>query len=349
MIQLDSTPYFSVIIPSYNRESEIGALLESLDSQSLAKGEFEVIIVDDGSSDGTEEFVAAFRDHAQIKPVFLQQNHRGPGAARNLGMSSANGQILVFIDSDCIAPPEWLEAIRREFDRDPDLDAFGGRDDARDDFRPLVKAISYSMTSFISTGGMRGGKKKRLAKFVPRSFNMGLKKELYKKIGGFGALRHGQDIEFSNRIIRSGAKVTYIQGAVVYHKRRTSIRKFFRQVFNWGVARINLYKIDHAMLEPLHFVPAACFWIAVIFTLLALFNQPLFAIWLVFTLLGIAILALSGIHAALHWKDVRTGLLVPLVMVAQMSGYGLGFTFAFIWRVILRRGEFTGFTKKYYK
>jgi len=135
------------------------------------------------------------------------------------------------------------------------------------------------MTSFLFTGGMRGGKKKRLAKFYPRSFNMGIRRELFKQIGGFGKLRHGQDIEFSNRIIRSGARVAYIAEAVVFHKRRTSLWKFFKQVFNWGVARVNLYRIDSSMLEPLHFMPALGFWFIVVFTATAVFIAPLFAIW----------------------------------------------------------------------
>ncbi len=339
----------SVIVPSYNRRDEIEALLLSLDKQNLDKALFEVIIVDDGSTDDTETWVNHFSGTTDMRVVFVRQDHQGPGAARNLGMATATGDVFVFIDSDCTAPPNWLSIIKDAFDNDANVRAFGGRDDARPDFPPLLLAINYSMTSFLTTGGMRGGKKKRLAKFYPRSFNMGLHRSLYEKIGGFGSLRHGQDIEFSNRIIKSGEKVVYLRDCVVYHKRRTSLRKFFRQVFNWGVARINLYKIDSAMLEPLHFAPALGFWFIVLFTLLAFLVPALFTVWKVFAILAVVAVALSAADAAVKWKNLKTGLLVPLVMPLQIAGYGLGFTTAFVRRVIFKQGEFTGFVKKYYK
>lgn len=342
-------PFFSIIIPSFNRKQEISELLYSLNSQTLSNEHFEIIVVDDGSTDGTEDWIENFQDQNVIPLKLIKQDHQGPGAARNTGMDEAEGDVFVFIDSDCIAPSNWLQTIKNTFDQDPVIEAFGGRDDAHKSFSPLLKAINYSMTSFLTTGGMRGGKKKRLAKFYPRSFNMGLRKELYKKIGGFGGLRHGQDIEFSNRIITSGAKVAYIHDAVVFHKRRTSLSKFFKQVFNWGVARINLYKIDATMLEPLHFIPALGFWFIVFFSLAAFIIPSLFNIWTLFILAGLFSIFLSAIHAAIRWKNISTGFWTPFIMIAQISGYGLGFTSAFIWRVLLRQEEFTGFVKKYYK
>ncbi len=339
----------SVIIPSYNRKDEIEELLMSLESQDLAKNQFEVIIVDDGSTDGTDGWMYDFSKTSTIDLKFVKQNHQGPGAARNLGMQTAQGDVFVFIDSDCTAPANWLSLIKKTFDENSDVLAYGGRDDARADFPPLLLAINYSMTSFLTTGGMRGGKKKRLAKFYPRSFNMGLHRKLYEQIGGFGSLRHGQDIEFSNRIIKSGAKVVYIPESVVYHKRRTSLKKFYRQVFNWGVARINLYKMDSAMLEPLHFAPAVGFWFIIAFTFWALLFPSVFAIWKIFALLGLLAVLASAAHAAILWKNIKAGLLVPIVMPLQISGYGLGFTIAFIRRVLLGQDEFTGFVKKYYK
>lgn len=348
-MQIKTKNAVSVIVPSFNRKSEIQELLSSLALQQLDRDQFEVVIVDDGSNDGTEELVKHFKSTENLDILYLKQNHKGPGAARNLGMDSAKYDIFVFIDSDCTAPPLWLKIIKEIFDKNPKVKAFGGRDDARLDFAPLLLAINYSMTSFLTTGGMRGGKKKRLAKFYPRSFNMGLHRDLYKKIGGFGNLRHGQDIEFSNRIIKSGEKVVYIADAVVYHKRRTSLTKFFRQVFNWGVARINLYKIDSDMLEPLHFVPAIGFWFVIFFSVGALFCPFTFFLWKYFLLFGFCALLFSAVDAAIKWKNIKTGLLVPLVMILQVSGYGLGFTIAFIRRVLLGQGEFTGFVRRYYK
>lgn len=345
---MNERPKLSVIVPSFNRRDEIQALLESVDKQDASPSQFEVIVVDDGSTDDTKAWVQSFQQSSNLQVRYIQQDHQGPGAARNNGMAHANGDVFVFIDSDCTAPPNWISVIQNAFAEDPELRAFGGRDDAREDFPPLLLAINYSMTSFLTTGGMRGGKKKRLAKFYPRSFNMGLHRQLYEKIGGFGALRHGQDIEYSNRIIKSGDKVAYLVDSVVYHKRRTSVTKFFRQVFNWGVARINLYKIDSSMLEPLHFAPAVAFWVVALFTLAALFSAAVFNVWKWFALLGVAALLFSAVDAMFRYKNVRAGLWAPLVMILQVSGYGIGFTLAFIRRVILKKGEFTGFVKRYY-
>ncbi len=338
----------SVIIPSYNRKQEIQELLASLEKQNLSRNDFKVILVDDGSKDGTAEWIETFQKSSGVNVRFIRQDHQGPGAARNKGMENAKGDVFVFIDSDCTAPPDWLKTIKSAFDSDPELKAFGGRDDAQPDFPPLLLAINYSMTSFLTTGGMRGGKNKRLAKFYPRSFNMGLHRDLYEKIGGFGSLRHGQDIEFSNRIIKSGEKVAYLQDAVVFHKRRTSLSTFFRQVFNWGVARINLYKIDKNMLEPLHFAPAIGFWFITLFTLCAIIFPAVFSVWIWFAAFGIAALLFSAVDAGLKW-NVKTAVFVPLVMILQITGYGLGFTIAFVRRVILKQDEFTGFVKRYYK
>ena len=330
-------PFFSVIIPSYNRKDDLEALLPALVNQTLPTDQYEVILVDDGSTDGTDEFVNAFREQAIIQFHFLKQDHRGAGAARNYGMREAAGQVFVFIDSDCIAPPNWLAEIQKAFARDPSIDAFGGRDDARGDFSPLQKAINYAMTSFLTTGGLRGGKKKRLAKFYPRSFNMGVRREVIPRTGGFGHFKRAHDIELSHRIIQSGAKVVYLPDAVVFHKRRTSLKTFFIQIFNWGFARINLYKMDSKMLESLHFAPAIGLWVSLLFTGFAFMYEPLFVCWkIVVGFVGIILVGMS-LNAAVRWKSLSTGFLVPLVIGLQVSAYGLGFTFAFIWRVLLGR------------
>ena len=328
-------PFFSVIIPSYNRQDDLTALMPSLVNQTLSKDQYEVLLVDDGSTDGTDEFVNTFQEYSTIRFRFLKQDHRGAGTARNYGIQEASGQVFVFIDSDCIAPPNWLTEIKKVLACDPSIDAFGGRDDARGDFSSLQKAINYSMTSFLTTGGLRGGRKKRLAKFYPRSFNMGIRREIILKTGGFGHFTRAHDIELSHRIIQSGAKVVYIPDAVVFHKRRTSLKTFFIQIFNWGFARINLYKMDSKMLEPLHFAPAIGLWVSLLFTGFAFLYEPLFVYWkIVVGSVGTILLGMS-LNAVVRWKSLSTGLLVPLVIGLQVSAYGLGFTFAFIWRILL--------------
>lgn len=339
--------YYSIIVPSFNRQDEIEALLASFRELDFPAERYELIIADDGSSDRTAELVQAFQADSPFTLQFYRQENRGPGAARNLGMAKAQGDFFIFIDSDCTVAPGWLKAVDAALDSEQ-ADAFGGPDSYRDDFPPLLKAINYSMTSFITTGGIRGHKQKRLGRYYPRSFNMGLSRAVHEKIGGFGSLRHGQDIEFSHRIIESGAKVILVPDAVVFHKRRTSLKKFFRQVFNWGVARINLYKIDRKLLEPVHALPA----LATLLLFLLLLTAIMFPLlrpalgWLL--LAGAALLLLSGIDAARRYRSARLLYLVPLVMPIQVLGYGLGFISAYLARVVFSRKEFSGFTRKYY-
>lgn len=339
---------YSIIIPSYNRAEEINELLSSLEKLDFAKDKFEIIIADDGSNDNTAELIKTFQGKNSYTLKYFAQQNKGPGAARNLGMQNANGDFFIFVDSDVTVPPQWLKEIDAALQREK-ADAFGGPDTYLDSFPALLKAINYSMTSFITTGGLRGKKGKKLAKFYPRSFNMGLSRNLWQKIGGFGSLRHGQDIEFSNRIIRSGAKTIFVEKAHVYHKRRTNLRRFWKQVFNWGVARINLYKIDAAMFEPLHAAPAAATVLAALVTLLA-FLSPLFLLLFEIGLgLGLLILLFSMVDAIIKYKQLKPALYLPLVIPIQIFGYGSGFIYNFLRRVIFGKKEKVGFKKSYYK
>ena len=249
-----------------------------------------------------------------------------------------------FIDSDCEADPRWLESIEAAF-QDNQFDAFGGPDASRGDFSLLQRAINFSMTSFLTTGGFRGHSDRPLAKFYPRSHNMGMTRTLYDKVGGFGSLRHGQDIELSHRIHRSGAKVVSLKEAVVYHRRRTTILRFFRQVFNWGVARINLGMIDRTMLELLHSIPAIVTLIAVVITAGFLIDPIEYGS---FFQLGFGFLIFVSGVGAWQMKSVRAFFLLLIVIPVQLFGYGTGFILAYIRRFIFRRDEWTGFRKRYY-
>jgi glycosyltransferase involved in cell wall biosynthesis len=341
-------PRYSVIVPSYNRQEEIKELLESFTALDFDPERMELIIADDGSRDETGQLVESFRNRLSFPLHFYSQENQGPGAARNMGMEKARGNFYIFIDSDCTVPSDWLRNIDHHL-RQENADAFGGRDSFLPTFPDLLKAINYSMTSFITTGGLRGRKGKKLAKFYPRSFNMGLSRDLYRKIGGFGSLRHGQDIEYSHRIIKSGARLIYIDDAIVFHKRRTSIKKFFRQVFNWGIARINLYKIDSSMLEPLHAAPAIATLLLLLLLIISLFWSLFWIYFRWILLLGLGVLLLSGLDAALKYRSFRMLYLVPLIMPIQIFGYGLGFITAFIYRIIMGKPEFTGFRRRYYR
>lgn len=339
----DNTPFYSIIIPAFNRADEVEELLTSLENMYSLGKQYECLIVDDGSTDNTESLVHQHQQRASFPIRFISQENQGPGAARNNGMEHAAGEFFIFLDSDTLVHPGWLQAIDQAVSKG--TEAFGGPDEASADFTPLQKAINYSMTSFITTGGIRG-KQKSVGRFYPRSFNMGLSRDVYKKTGGFGGLRHGQDIEFSQRIIDSGASVEFVPEAIVYHKRRTSLKKFFKQVFNWGVARVNLYKLHEDLLEPVHTFPAIATGITALIILLSLAGVS----WAGALLqVGIAGLFLMGIHAMITSQSPQVGLLVVLVIPIQIFGYGVGFSWAYLQRIILRHDEFTGFTKNYYK
>ena len=226
-------PLISVVTPTFNRKDELVHLFSSMKKQTLDPKFFEMIISDDGSTDGTEEYVKSLENKFRFNLSYVSQKNLGPGSARNNGVKNSKGELIVFIDSDCEADSNWLEVIFNAY-KNNDFDAFGGPDEAKDNFLPIQIAINFSMTSFLTTGGIRGHNKNMISKFFPRSHNMGVKKTLFEKIGGFVSLRHGQDIELSNRIINEQAVVKLLDNAIVYHRRRTTLLKFFRQVLIGG-------------------------------------------------------------------------------------------------------------------
>jgi glycosyltransferase involved in cell wall biosynthesis len=339
---------YSIIVPSFNRADEINDLIKSILRLNFDREKFELVIVDDGSTDNTLTLLKEYKTNLGERLQYFSQKNQGPGVARNTGMSKASGDFFIFIDSDCTVPEHWLSEIDKILNQEQ-ADAFGGPDTFAADFPPLLKAINYTMTSFITTGGLRGKEGKKLAKFYPRSFNMGLTRDLWQKIGGFGSLRHGQDIEFSNRIIKSGAHVVFAGNAAVYHKRRTNIRRFYKQVFNWGVARINLYKIDSSMLEPLHALPAIFTLLSLIILILSIFFSPFRLLVLSGIFLAILLIAYSIIDSIYLYRQVKPAILLPLIMPAQIFGYGLGFIYNYTRRVIFKKKEKVGFKKSYYK
>jgi glycosyltransferase involved in cell wall biosynthesis len=337
-------PIISIITPTFNRANEIKGLIQSIQNQSIDPNYFEMIIADDGSTDETEMLINDTKKKLKFDLRYFTQNNQGPGAARNLGIEKSRGELILFIDSDCEADSQWIETIYHTFQTEP-FDACGGPDASKSDFTPFQKAVDYSLTSFLTTGGMRGHSQKMLAKFYPRSHNMGMTKPLIDKVGGFGNLRHGQDIELSHRIIKSGANVSFIPEAIVYHRRRTTLKLFFKQTFNWGVARINLYKIDKSLLEPIHFLPAIGLCLGIFSFVGTMFSINIFQL-LFFT--GILAWVVQCIFGAIHHKDIKVFFHLLQVIPSQIMGYGLGFITAFIKRILFNSKVYTGFEKSYY-
>ncbi|MBR5929929.1 MAG: glycosyltransferase, partial [Prevotella sp.] len=230
---------YSIIVPVYNRPDEVDELLQSLCGQTFK--DFEVLIVEDGSVKPCKDVCDKYANILDLH--YYAKENSGPGQSRNYGAERAQGEWLIILDSDVVLPNGYLEAVEKTINCQRStvnsFAAFGGPDAAHPSFTPIQKAISYSMTSFFTTGGIRGGKKK-LDKFYPRSFNMGIRRDVYQQLGGFSKMRFGEDIDFSYRIVEAGHQTMLIPEAWVWHKRRTDLKKFFRQVFNSGIARINL-------------------------------------------------------------------------------------------------------------
>lgn len=330
------SPQFSIIIPVYNRPDEVDELLNSLSQQTVKQ--FEILIVEDGSEIDCKEIVNKYSDQLDISYYYI--HNCGPGQARNYGARYAQGDYLIVLDSDCILPSGYISSVQKEI-RETQADAFGGPDRALSTFTPIQKAINYSMTSLFTTGGIRGGKK-NIKKFYPRSFNMGIRKSVYNALGGFSAIRFGEDIDFSIRIYAAGYKVALFLSAYVYHKRRNNFKTFFKQVYNSGIARINLYKKYPDTLKLTHFFPS-CF---LLFYLIALFVSPFCAIGLACVLLYSIVLFL---HSTVLNGSLKVGLLSVIASFVQLTGYGAGFIVAFWKRIILRKDEFSAFEKNFYK
>ncbi|MDE6349119.1 MAG: glycosyltransferase [Bacteroides sp.] len=327
---------YSVIIPVYNRPDEVDELLQSLTQQTFK--EFEVIVVEDGSSIPCKAVTDTYRPLLDIH--YYAKPNSGPGQTRNYGAERSRGEYLIILDSDCILPEGYLAALEEELQRRP-ADAFGGPDRAHASFTDLQKAINYSMTSFFTTGGIRGGKKK-MDKFYPRSFNMGVRREVYQALGGFSRMRFGEDIDFSIRIFKGGYDCRLFPSAWVYHKRRTDFRKFFKQVHNSGIARINLYKKYPESLKLVHLLPAA-FTLGVAFLLLAALCCP-------YSLLPILFYALLVCaDSTVQNRSLRIGIYSIVASFIQLIGYGTGFLRAWWNRCIRGKEEFEAFKKNFYK
>ena len=329
---------YSFIIPVYNRPDEVDELLQSMTHQTLT--DFEVIVVEDGSARDCKDVCARYAGKLDLH--YYMKENSGPGQSRNYGAERARGEYLIILDSDVVLPEGYLQSVDDELRTLP-ADAFGGPDCTHPSFTPTQKAISYSMTSFFTTGGIRGGKKK-MDKFYPRSFNMGIRRDVYKELGGFSRMRFGEDIDFSIRIFKAGHACRLFPGAWVWHKRRTDFRKFFRQVYNSGIARINLYKKYPESLKIVHLMPAAfTAGTALLVILAAVMCQPL---WLApIVLYALMILADSSMHN----RSLRIGLLSVAAAFVQLTGYGLGFFNAW-WKRCVRGGsEFSAFDKTFYK
>lgn len=319
---------YSFIIPVYNRPEEVDELLQSLCTQTVK--DFEVVVVEDGSSLKCEDVVAKYNDRLDIQ--YIYKYNGGPGPARNTGASKARGEYLLILDSDVVVPEGYLAAVEKSLAENP-APAFGGPDSAHQSFSTIQKAINYAMTSFFTTGGIRGGKE-RMMKFHPRSFNMGVRKDLYDSLGGFAEMRVGEDMDLCIRIFESGSTCMLYRDAWVWHKRRANFKKFFKQTHSFGMARIILERRHPGTTKFVHLLPAA-FVLGVVFLLAAaiicfIMGKTEVALALLSPIVLYILILFIDSFIKNHSLKVAA-LSVPASFV-QLFGYGSGFFHALFTR-----------------
>lgn len=324
---------FSLIVPVYNRPDEVADLLKSLEAQS-DKG-FEVVIVEDGSTipcleyDTLPDGELKAKGYPSLRLKYYHKANEGRSIARNYGLDHASGDYFVFVDSDCILPPDYFKSLRKSLSENP-VDCFGGPDAAHESFTDTQKAINYAMTSFLTTGGIRGGKVS-MEKFTPRTFNMGYSRRVYEKVGGFREM-FSEDIDMSTRIHMAGFSITLFPDVRVYHKRRVDMKKFWKQVHVFGMSRITLELLYPGSMKLVHWLPA-------VFTIGAL-GLLIGSIWCPWLLIPLAVyiiaLWIGGMMATRSLKIASQGVVAAMV---QLTGYGTGFIKAYFTKIILGRGR----------
>jgi glycosyltransferase involved in cell wall biosynthesis len=311
------TPAYSLIIPVYNRPQELDELLACIQLQEFR--DFEVVVIEDGSTDDAAQIIEKYKSSFDL--AYYVKENGGQGFARNYAFERAKGDFFIILDSDALLEPTYLNEVDKAIKAD-NLDLFGGPDKDHPSFSPIQKAISYSMTSFLTTGGIRGKEKNIGGQFHPRSFNMGISRKVYEATGGFKITRMGEDIEFSIRCISLGFKSGLIPKAFIYHKRRTDFRQFYNQLHFFGRARINISRFFPKELKPVHFFPFLFFCYYVL-TGLALLFFPSLGVLL---FCGIIIYSLLVFFSAIiNTKDYGIALLAIFAANIQLFAYGKGF------------------------
>lgn len=317
---------YSVIVPVYNRIDEVDDLLRSLAGQR--GGDFEVIIVEDGSTAPCGETVEKYRDALDVK--YHYKENEGRSIARNYGLERASGDYMIFFDSDCVIPSDYFIKLDKALTAKP-LDCFGGPDAADESFSDTQKAINYSMTSFLTTGGIRGGKV-QLERFTPRSFNMGYSRRVYERVGGFREM-FSEDIDMSTRVRKAGFSIGLIREAFVYHKRRVDFAKFLRQVYVFGMSRITLRLLYPDSLKAVHTLPAIAVILGVACVVLAITVSWWWIVPIAMYLLAIFV------TAWIATRRLKIAVMAVPASIIQLGGYGCGFIKAFFTKIILRRGR----------
>ena len=319
--------FYSVILPTFGRPDEVENFLESMKLQKLKS--FEVIVVDGSLDDILHPVIDTYKPSIGLQ--YFHEKGLGASESRNLGCEKAKGDFLVFIDSDCVVPSDYFNKVQSFLEQHPEVDAYGGPDAADESFSPFQKAVNYAMTSMLTTGGIRG-KKKHVGKFQLRGFNMGIKREAFFNVGGYSGMQVAEDIDLSMRLLKAGYKTALIDEAFVYHRRKSSFYRFFRQLFFHGKGRIDLHLKHGDALKLVHMLPS--FFVLYLITGItsAFVFLPLFYLFLASLALYILMVFVDAIRQN---KSVWVGILSVVTSLELLIAYGLG-----VWRNIFVRMVF---------
>ena len=315
---------FSIIVPVFNRPDEINDLIQSIVDQKYR--EIEIIVIEDGSSITSNDIINSFKNKINLQ--YHEISNQGPGLARNHGVKFANAEWIIFFDSDCTIPKNYFYEVDEFLKSNTEVDFFGGPDKSNKSFSFLQKAINYSMTSMLTTGGIRGSKY-TVDKFLPRSFNMGMKKKNFLQVGGCCSMRFGEDLDLTYRLLSSGAKSSIIKTAYVYHKRRNNLIGFFNQIFSSGNARVKLNQKHKGTFRFFHLLPSLFFIFFVFMCLLLLFKIDFNFIFLIQFIYGIYFM-LIFLESSILNKNPLVGLLSVITTFTQFFAYGTGYLKAWI-------------------
>ena len=322
--------YFSVVVPTFSRTDEVSELLTSLVEQQDKN--FEVIIADGSLDDSVGKVIQKFKDKLQL--IYLYKRALGISESRNWGVENAKGDFVVFFDSDCVIPPQYFAEVKKFLLAHP-LDAYGGPDKASENFNSKQKAISYAMTSFFTTGGIRG-RKSHVGQYQPRSFNMGIKRQVFNELKGFSGLKVSEDIDLSIRLKKNGFHSGLIENAYVFHKRRSTFYKFFRQVFSFGSGRIDLQKRHGDALKPVHLLPSLFVLYIIGGIIISLFSKLIFIFWAA-SLIAYVIAIL--LDASIQYRNPIIGLMSVYAALVMLTGYGLGMLKAIFMRFVFKSSK----------
>jgi len=311
--------HFSLIIPVFNRPNEIDELLKSLTKQTFQNG-FEVIVIEDGSTQTAANIIEKYSDLLNIKYFFKVNS--GAGASRNFGMQKAKGNYFVIFDSDCIIPPNYLNEVEKALKKNY-TDAYGGADMAHTSFTIFQKAINYSMTSFLTTGGIRGNKNS-VDKFQPRSFNMGISKKAFEVTKGFSSMKIGEDIDLTFRLWENDFGTQFIKEANVYHKRRSTVQQFFKQTFAFGKARPLLSRRYPKTAKITYWFPTIFLVLLITSIILMVLDTPIFLLCFAIYFIGILI------DSFIKSKNITVAVVSIISTIIQFTGYGLGFIYGML-------------------